>query len=85
MIVQWYTGRRRPSIVEILLRAGMVNSTATSFAARNASTLLIQPNLVGIDLLNWQAFDKAIEQGYQHTLRVLGAEREKLDEQAPLL
>ena len=41
--------------------------------------------LLGIDLLNWQAFDKAIEQGYQHTLRVLGAEREKLDEQAPLL
>ncbi|HET7844021.1 MAG TPA: patatin-like phospholipase family protein, partial [Xanthomonadales bacterium] len=57
MVVQWYTGHRRPSIVEILLRAGMVNSTATSVASRNASTLLIQPNLLGIDLLNWQAFD----------------------------
>jgi len=85
MVVQWYTGRRRPSILQILLRAGMVNSGATSFASRSASTLLIQPNLSGIDLLNWQAFDKAIEIGYQHTLRVLGAEREQLDEQAPLL
>jgi NTE family protein len=85
MFAQWFGGRRRPSILQIMLRAGMVNSGAAAIAARQSSTLLIQPPLGSIDLLEWQAFDRAIEIGYQHTLRLLGADPELLAEQSPLL
>lgn len=76
--------KRRPGILSVLLRAGMVNSDAAATAARNATTLLIQPPLTGIDLLDWQAFDRAIEIGYRHTLRVLGASIDRLSERTPL-
>ena len=83
MVVQWYTGIRRPSVVSVLLRAGMVNSSAATLAARSGATLLINPPLAEIDLLDWQQFDKAKEIGYQHTLRLLGNSAEAIAEQVP--
>src|SRR6202008_821136 len=41
--------RRRPGILQILLRAGMVNSGAATLAAPSASGLLIMPPLAEID------------------------------------
>jgi NTE family protein len=72
MVTQWFTGRRRPSILKVLLRAGMVNSGSAAGAARAASTMLIAPQLDGIDLLEWKSFERAIEIGYEHTQRVIG-------------
>jgi NTE family protein len=83
MIVQWYSGIRRPSVISVLLRAGMVNSGVATLAARSASTLLINPPLNEIDLLDWQQFDRAIEIGYQHTLRLLGTSSESLNALVP--
>jgi NTE family protein len=57
--------------VSVLLGAGMVNAGAASLAARGAATLLIAPPLHEIDLLEWRAFDRAIEIGHHHTLDVL--------------
>lgn len=56
---------KRPNILQILLRAGMVNSAATTAEQRQLSDLLLTPPLESVDLLDWQAFDQAIEIGYR--------------------
>jgi NTE family protein len=81
MVVQWHTGIRRPGLLSVLLGAGMANAGAASLAARSAATLLLTPPLHEIDLLEWHAFDRAIEIGYRHTLRVLEEGGESLKAQ----
>ena len=39
----WLTGTRRPSLAKLMLGSGMVNSTAATFAARAASSLVLTP------------------------------------------
>lgn len=66
-ILQWFRGRKqRINILQILWRAGMVNSAANTIARRELSDLLLQPPLEQIDMLNWRAFDGAIEAGYRY-------------------
>ena len=59
--------RRRPNILQILWRSGMVNSTTATQEHRGQSDLLLMPPLASLDLLDWKAFDRAIEIGYRHT------------------
>lgn len=75
LLPELFGRRRRPSIAQILLRAGMVNSLATTQKRRRQSRLLLTPALDGIDLLDWQAFDRAEAAGYDYT-------RQQLDELA---
>ncbi|HET9484090.1 MAG TPA: patatin-like phospholipase family protein [Xanthomonadales bacterium] len=75
---------RRPTMMRILLRAGMVNSGVATTTARDAASLLIMPPLGGIDLLDWKSFDRAVEIGYQHTLRMIGGPRDVLYTASPL-
>ena len=69
-------GRRpRIDILKILVRAGTINSVANTASGRNLADLLLQPPLEQIDMLNWRAFDRAIEAGYRYAserLRILG-------------
>ncbi len=58
--------KQRPTILQILFRAGMVNSDAATQAGRRLTDLLLQPPLADVDLLNWHAFERAIEAGYRH-------------------
>jgi len=60
-------GRRRPNILQILWRAGMVNSATTTLERRLQSDLLITPALESLDLLDWKGFERAIEIGYRDT------------------
>ena len=64
-------GGRRMNIFQILMRAGMVNSVSGAAAQRSLADVLLKPSLAGIDLLEWRAFDRAIEAGYEHTVRAL--------------
>jgi NTE family protein len=64
-------GGRRMNIFQILMRAGMVNSVSSAAAQRNLADVLFKPPLAGIDLLEWHAFDRAIEAGYDHAVRAL--------------
>jgi NTE family protein len=59
-------GERRVNIFQVLMHAGMVNSTATERAQRELADVLLKPPLPNIDLLNWQAFDQAIQAGYDY-------------------
>ena len=58
-------GQRRPNILQILWRAGMVNSTTATLERRLQSDLLITPALESLDLLDWKGFERAIEIGYR--------------------
>ena len=73
--------RRRPNIFQILWRAGMVNSSAMTAAQREKSDLLLQPPLAQIDMLNWSAFERAIDAGYEYASRRLAS----LPADSPLL
>lgn len=66
-LLGWFRkNKQRPTILQILVRAGMVNSAAATAAGRELTDLLLAPPLADIDLLHWRAFDRAIELGYQH-------------------
>jgi NTE family protein len=64
---------KRPSIFQILWRAGMVNSNASTVAHRAQSDLILQPPLAEVDMLNWDAFDRAIQAGYEYAIKRLEA------------
>jgi NTE family protein len=68
MMRDWFQGvRPRPSILQILLRSGMVNSASTAENNRKHSDWMIKPPVDQLELLDWQSFDRAIEIGYSHT------------------
>jgi NTE family protein len=73
---------RRINIFQILMRAGMVNSVSGAAAQRSLADVLLKPPLAGIDLLEWRAFDRAIEAGYQYARGAL-AELPELPRLAP--
>jgi NTE family protein len=85
LVTEWFGKRQRPRLSRILLRAGMVNSGSAALEARELSTLLLTPPLDDIDLLEWKAFYRAIDRGYQHTLRIVGGRKDVLSEAASLL
>ncbi len=68
MMRDWFRGvRPRPSILQILLRSGMVNSASTAENNRKHCDWMIKPPVDQLELLDWKSFDRAIEIGYSHT------------------
>ncbi len=73
-LMRWIRTRRQlPNIFQILWRAGMINSSATTAEHRGRTDLLLQPPLAEIDMLNWKTFDRAVAAGYEYTSRRLDA------------
>ncbi len=66
--------RKRPNILQILWRSGMVNSTTATQEHRGQSDLLLMPALESLDLLDWKAFQRAIDIGYRHACERLAGE-----------
>ena len=72
MMIDHFRKPRRPGILSILLRSGMVNAEAASVARRTQTSLLLTPPLSDIELLDWHAYDRAIEAGYRYACDLLG-------------
>jgi len=70
--------RASANIMQILLRAGMLNSAATSIAQRESADLLLRPPLAGVDLLDWRSFERTIDLGYHYALEALESAGSKL-------
>jgi NTE family protein len=70
--------RGTPNIVTILVASGSVGSEAQLRAMRSHVDLLIQPPLKDVGMLNWKAFDIAVEAGYRSTLEALEKGRDSL-------
>jgi NTE family protein len=68
-----FARRRRSSvnIMQILLRAGMLNSATMSIANRELADLVLTPPLEGVDLLDWGAFERVIDIGYRCAAQAL--------------
>jgi len=65
---QWRNG---PPIVSLLMRAATVSTGRELAAAREATDVLVLPDVSGIEIRDWAAFDKAVEAGYRATLEAL--------------
>lgn len=59
-------GQRRVNIFQILVHAGMINSATSATAQRELADVLFKPPLPNVELLDWQAFDGAIQAGYDY-------------------
>ena len=53
------------------MRAGTVSSEAQTTAYRQRVDLLLDPPIESIDLMDWHAFDRAVEAGYRATMESL--------------
>lgn len=62
-----------PSIVSILMRSGTVGNEAQRRQAREQADLLFDPPLLGVGLRSWQAFDRAVAEGYAHASEIIAA------------
>jgi NTE family protein len=60
-----------PNILALLMRAGTISSQAQVRALEGKVDLLIEPKLEGMGMLDWHAFDRAVEAGYRQTLQQL--------------
>ena len=70
----WLLGQRMrgsPSIISILMRSGTVGSEAQRRVVRQQANYLFEPPLEDIGLRDWQAFDRAIAEGYAHAMSVI--------------
>jgi NTE family protein len=54
------------NIIQILMHAGMINSASSAALQRERADVLLKPPLANVDLLNWRAFDRAIQAGYDY-------------------
>ncbi len=85
LLPEFFGKRTHPSLAQVLLRAGMVNSDATVQRRRKQTRLLLKPVLDGIDLLEWNEFQRAIDLGYEFTRRKLDESRDALRAEPALL
>ncbi|MFL6550498.1 MAG: patatin-like phospholipase family protein [Povalibacter sp.] len=82
-IYEWFRGRKqRVSILQILWRAGMINSAGNRAARQDLSDLVLQPPLEQIDMLNWRGFERAVEVGYQHAKEQLALWQEQSERES---
>lgn len=69
---------RKPPIVSILMRSGTLTGQLHNVAQAQSATLLLEPPLGEIDIRDWQAFDQAVQIGYEHASEVLSTEKHLL-------
>ncbi len=55
------------------MHSGMVNAASSTAAQRELAHVLLKPPLANVDLLNWRAFDRAIQAGYDYARQALGS------------
>ncbi|MGA0606881.1 patatin-like phospholipase family protein [Phenylobacterium sp. VNQ135] len=65
---QWRNG---PPIVSLLMRAATVSTGRDLAAAREATDVLVLPDVSRIEIRDWGAYDVAVEAGYRATLEAL--------------
>jgi len=65
--------RGTPSIISILMRSGTVGSEAQRRLVREQADYLFEPPLEDMGLGDWNAFDRAVAEGYAHALTVIEA------------
>ncbi|HKP78225.1 MAG TPA: patatin-like phospholipase family protein [Phenylobacterium sp.] len=65
---QWRLG---PPIVSLLMRTATISTGRDLAAAREATDVLIQPDVSKIEIRDWRAYDEAVEAGYRAAIAAL--------------
>jgi NTE family protein len=65
---QW---RKGPPIVSLLMRAATVSSGRDLAASREATDVLVTPDVTGVEIRDWAAYDPAVEAGYKAMIEAL--------------
>lgn len=65
---QW---RKGPPIVSLLMRAATVSTSRDLVAAREATDVLVMPDVSRVEIRDWSAFEPAVQEGYRATLTAL--------------
>jgi len=65
---QW---RKGPPIVSLLMRAATVSTGRDLTAAREATDLLVTPDVTGVEIRDWEAYEPAVRAGYESMLAAL--------------
>lgn len=63
--------RRGPPIVSVMMRSATITTAADLAQSRAATDLLIIPEPEGVEIRDWKAYDRAVENGYQTTVETL--------------
>lgn len=63
--------RRGPPIVSVMMRSATITTAADLAQSRAATDLLIIPEPDGVEIRDWKAYDRAVENGYQTTVETL--------------
>ena len=64
-------GGGRINIIQILMHSSMINHAQSAAAQAKLADVLLKPPLAKVDLLNWRAFDRAIQAGYEYARAAL--------------
>ena len=65
--------RRGPPIVSVLMRSATIRSRAEMLLARQNADIVIAPEMEGIEIRNWKAYDPAVDAGYVAAVQALDA------------
>lgn len=60
--------KKSPSALQILMRTALMHSASATQANRAIADFVLEPELPGISMLDWKAFDRAIVLGYEDAL-----------------
>lgn len=71
IVQQWLQRGQRPGLASILLRAGMVNAETSANRRREMATHVFTPPLGDVALLDFDAFDRAVQIGYRYGMQEL--------------
>ncbi|MDP1987996.1 patatin-like phospholipase family protein [Phenylobacterium sp.] len=63
--------RQGPPIVSLLMRAATVPTGRDLRAARESVDLLVTPDMTGVEIRNWEAYDPAVAAGYAAMIAAL--------------
>jgi NTE family protein len=61
-----------PGIISLLLRSATVGGTIQTRSSRDHADLVLDLPLPTIEIRDWRSFDRAIEEGYRHTMERIG-------------
>jgi NTE family protein len=63
--------RKGAPIVSLLLRSATVTANRDLIPIRNAADVFIAPELEGVEIRDWRAYQPAVDAGYEATMRAL--------------
>jgi NTE family protein len=73
-LLQWLLSgawRRGPPIVSVLMRSATIRSRSDMLLARQNADLVIAPQMSGIEIRDWKAYDAAVDAGYTAAVQAL--------------